>query len=265
MIKKYDENSNYGAILMVDVDYPEEVALKHENIAFLLEKRVTNKVEKLIYTLKDQKRYIVHIVTLKQALNHGLKLKKIHKVIEFEQKDWLKPYILMNNEYRTKAQNEFEKNFFKLMNNSVFGKTMENVRNHRGIKLVTTYEKLCKYVNEPNMMNIKCFSKELLAIEMKKTVVKMHKALYLGLTILDLSKVTMYEFYYDYLKQKHGDDVKSYYTDTDSFIIYVKTDDIYVDINNDVNERFDTSNISKNTNRPITTDVNKKSIKYDER
>ena len=258
MIKNYDENSDYGAILMVDVDYPEEVALKHEDIAFLPEKRVINEVEKLTTTLEDKKRYVVHIVTLKQALNHGLKFKKIDKVIEFEQKDWLKPYILMNNEYRHKAQNEFEKKFFKLMNNSVFGKTMENVRNHRDIKLVTTYEKLFKYANEPNMINIKCFSEEFLTIEMRKTVVKMYKPLYLGLTILDLSKVTMYEFYYDYLKQKYGDNVKLCDTDTDSFIMHVKTDDIYVDINNDVNERFDTNNIRKNTNRPITTGVNEK-------
>ena len=164
----------------------------------------------------------------------------------------------MNNKYRTNAQNEFEKNFFKLMNNSVFGKTMENVHNHRDTKLVNTYEKLNKYVNEPNMVNIKYFSKDLLAIEMRKTVIKMYKPLYLGLTILDLSKITMYEFYYDYLKPKYDDDVKSCYTDTDSFIIHIKTDDIYADINNDVNERFDTSNISKNTNRTITSSINKK-------
>ena len=259
LIMNYNKYKNgHSAILEVDIECPKDIALKHEDIAFLPEKRKINGVEKLITTLEDKKRYVVHILALKQALNHGLKLKKVCRVIEFEHKEWLKPYNLMNNKYRTNAQNEFEKNFFKLMNNSVFGKTMENVHNHRDTKLVNTYEKLNKYVNEPNMVNIKYFSKDLLAIEMRKTVIKMYKPLYLGLTILDLSKITMYEFYYDYLKPKYDDDVKSCYTDTDSFIIHIKTDDIYADINNDVNERFDTSNISKNTNRPITSSINKK-------
>ena len=115
----YSEDENdYGAILEVDIDYPKEVALKHE-------RRKTNGVEKLITTLKNKKRYVVHILALKLALNHGLKFKKVHRVIEFKQKAWLKPYIEMNNKHRTKAKNDFEKNFFKLMNNSVFTQYLE--------------------------------------------------------------------------------------------------------------------------------------------
>ena len=110
----------------------------------------------------------MHIKVLKETLNHKLVLKKVHRVIQFNQEDWLKPYIDMNTKLRKKAKNDFEKDFFKLMNNSVFGKTMENVRNRRDIKLVTTDKKRNKLVSEPNYHTTKRFSENLLAIEMKK-------------------------------------------------------------------------------------------------
>ena len=113
----------------------------HKDLPFLPERKKVNKVEKLIYNMEEKEKYVVHIKFLKQALNHGLVLKKLHRVIQFNQKNWLKPYIDMNTKFRKEAKNDFEKHFFKLMNNSVFGKTMENVRKHRDIKLVTTNEK----------------------------------------------------------------------------------------------------------------------------
>ena len=149
-IKNYDENSDYGAILEVDVEYPIKARLRHEDLAFLPERRKINGIEKLVTTLDNKEKYVVHISALKQALNHGLKLTKVHRVITFKQKAWLKPYIDMNTEKRTNAKNEFEKDFFKLMNNSVFGKTMENVRNHRDIRLVTSDERRRDLVSRPN-------------------------------------------------------------------------------------------------------------------
>ena len=124
-IKKYDEDSNTGYFLEVDIDYPKELFNFHKDLPFLPERKKVEKVEKLICSIEDKKKYVIYIRALKQALNHGLKLKKVHRVIKFNQKVWLKPYTDMNTKLRTNTKNEFE-NIFKLMNNSVFGKTMEN-------------------------------------------------------------------------------------------------------------------------------------------
>ena len=164
----------------------------------------------------------------------------------------------MKAELRKNAKNEFEKNSFKLMNNSVFGKTMENVRNHRDIKLVTSEKRRKRLVSEPNYHSCKKFSDHLMAIEMKKTRVKMTKPLYLGMSILDISKILMYEFWYNYIIPKYGDKAKLCYTDTDSFIIYIKTEDFFEDISNDVERWFDTSNYDKNDKRPLPIGKNKK-------
>ena len=164
----------------------------------------------------------------------------------------------MNTELRKKAKNDFEKDFFQLMNNAVFGKTVENVRKHRDIKLVTTDKRRNQLVSEPNYHTTKSFSENLLAIEMKKTKVKMNKPIYLGLSILEVSKILMYEFWFDYMKSKIGDNVKLCYMDTDSFLIHIKTEDFYKDIADDVEKRFDTSNYE--VDRPFSTGKNKKVI-----
>ena len=171
--------------------------------------------------------------------------------MEFNQEEWLKPYIDMNTELRKLANNDFEKDFYKLMKNSVFGKTMENVRKHRDIKLVTTDKKRRKLVSEPNYHTMNLISENLSIIEMKKIKVQMNKPIYLGLLILGVSKILMYEFWYDYMKPKYSDNVKLCYTDTDSFIINIKTKAFYKDIANDVENRFDTSN--NEVNRPLPT------------
>ena len=164
----------------------------------------------------------------------------------------------MNTELRKLAKNDFEKDLFKLMNNSVFGKIMENIRKHRDIKLVTTDKKRSKLVSEPNYHTINLISEDLSIIEMKKTKVKMNKPICLGLSILEISKILMYEFWYDYMKPKYNDNARLCYMDTDSFIMNIKTNYFYKDIANDVENRFDTSNYE--VNRPLTTGKNKKII-----
>ena len=159
----------------------------------------------------------------------------------------------MNTELKKEAKNDFE-DFFKLMNNAVFGKTMENVRKHRDIKLVATDKKINQLVSELNYDTTKWFSENLLAIEMRKTKVKMNKPVNLDLSILDISKTLTYEFWYDHMKPKYGDNVKLCYTDTDSFIMHIKTEDFYEDIANDVEKRFGTSNYECNSiecDRPL--------------
>ena len=164
----------------------------------------------------------------------------------------------MNTELRKLARNDFEKGLFKLMNNSVFGKTMENIREHRDIKLVTTDKKRSKLVSEPNYHTINLISEDLSIIEMKKTKVTMNKPIYLGLSILEISKTLMYAVWYDYMKPKYNNAVKFCYMDMDSFIINIKTNYFYKDIANHVENRFDTSNYE--VNRPLPTGKNKKII-----
>ena len=212
------------------------------------------------WKLNDKENYAVHILALKQALNHGLKLSKVHNVIEFRQNAWLKSYIDMNTELRKKAKNEFEKELFKLMNNSVFGKTMEDVRNHRDIRIITTDKRKSILASESNYHSTKYISKDLLIMEMKKTEVRMNKPVYLGQAILDISKTLMYEFWYDYIKPKYGDKARLCYMDTDSFIMLVQTHDFYIDISNDVERWFDTSNFDENDNRPLEIGKSKKVI-----
>ena len=227
-------------------------------MSFLPERMVINKTKKSVCNLHNKKNYVAHINMLKQALSHGLKLKKVHRVIEFEQEAWLKKYIDFNTDLQMKATNDFEKDFFKLMNNSVFGKTMENVRKHRDIKLVRTGKKRNNLVSEPNYHTMKLIDDNLAIIEMRKVKVKMNKPIYLGLSILELSKITMYEFWYDYVKAKYEDRVRLCYMDTDSFVLNVRTKDFYKDISEDVKDRFDTSNFY--CDRPLPIGINKKVV-----
>ena len=164
----------------------------------------------------------------------------------------------MNTELRKMTENDFEKDFFKLMNNAVFGKTMENVRKHRDNKLVTTDRKRSKLVSGPNYHTMNYISENLSIIEMRRTKVKMNKPIYLGLSILEISKLLMYKLWYDYMKPKYDDNVKLCYMDTDSFIMNIKTEDFYKDITNNVEKRFDTSNYE--VDRPLPTRKNKKVI-----
>ena len=166
----------------------------------------------------------------------------------------------MNTDLRKDAKNDFGKEFFKLMNNSISGTTMENIRNHRDIRVVTTDERRSILASEPNYHSTKYISKDLLIMEMKKTEVKLNKPIYLGQAILDISKTLIYKLWYDYIKPKYGDKVRLCYMDTDSFVMDIKTDDFYKDINNDVDKWFDTSNYDKNDNRPLETGKNKKVI-----
>ena len=187
---------NKGYLLEVDVKYPKELHDSHNELPFMCKKMKINRVEKLVPNLYDKKKYVIHIRALVQALKHRLILEKVHRIIEFNQSTWLKPYIDFNMELRTKAKNDFEKDFFKLMNNAVFGKTMENIRKHKDIKLVTNKKAYLKNVMKPNFKSGVLYGENLMGCEMGKIKVVMNKPVYLGQAILDLSKIVMYEFHY---------------------------------------------------------------------
>ena len=166
----------------------------------------------------------------------------------------------MNTKLRTDVKNEFEKDFFKQMNDTVFWKTTENVRNYRDIKLVTTNKQINKFASEQNYHTTKYIAKDLMIMEMKKTEVKINKPIYLGQVILDISKTLMYEFWYGYINPKYKDKTRLCYMDTDSFIIHIKTEDFYEDIADDDEKLFDTSNYDKNDKRPLLIGINRKVI-----
>ena len=170
----------------------------------------------------------------------------------------MKEYIDFNTKFRTAAKNDFEKDFYKLMNNSVFGKTMENIRRHRDIKLVNTKEKYLKTVMKPNFKSGTLLSLDLMGCEMGKVKVVMNKPVYLGQAILDLSKLIMYEFQYDYMQPKYGDRLQLCYMDTDSYVYDIKTEDFYKDIAEDIESRFNT--LAYSNNRPLPIGKNKKVI-----
>ena len=192
---------------------------RHSDLPFLPERKEIEKCNKLVYTIQDKK--MLNIRALKQALNYESILQELPRVIQFNQEAWLKPYTDMNTKLRKESKIGFEKDFFKLMNNVAFGKTMENVRKHRDIKLVTTDKRRDQLVSEPNYYTTKYFSENLMAIEMKKKL-KMIKLIYLSISIRDISKTLLYEFWYDFIKPKYQYKTKLSYMDTDSFVIYIK-------------------------------------------
>ena len=246
-------------ILEVDLEYPEKLHDLHNDYPLCPEGvKCKSGVEKLIPNLRDKKNYVTHYKNLIQDLKLGMKLKRIHRGIKFVESEWMKPYIDMNTELRAKAKNNFEKDHYKLMNNSVFGKTMENIRNRVNVKLVNNEEKARKLIAKPNYKSCKIFSENLISVHMKKTSLLMNKPVYLGVCILDLSKTIMYDFHYNYIKPMYKDKAKLLFTDTDSLMYEIETEDFYKDISKDVKDKFDTSDYPDNHPSGIPTGINKK-------
>ena len=200
------------------------------------------KVEKLLLTLQDKEKYVVHIRMLQWYLKQGLVLKQIHRVIKFKQSPWLKPYIDFNTEKRKQATTDFEKDFFKLMNNAPYGKTMEDVKNHMDFELVTDVKRYDKLVNEPTFKHTSIINENIVGVERAKKEIYLNKPIAVGVAVFDLSKLHMYGFYNDIMKANYGDNMELLYTDTDSLIINVQTEDIYRDFRQPgLKEHFDFS------------------------
>ena len=289
-LAKYKEDSEKGLILEVDLEYPEELHDLHNDYPLGPEKvkvvdsmlskyckNIADKygistglVHKLIPTLSNKEKYVLHYRNLQLYKELGLKVTKVHRVLEFNQSPWLKQYIDFNTDKRKNAKNDFEKDFFKLMNNSVFGKTMENIRKRVAVRLVTdenkllklaskpTYEnKLLKLASKPTYVSNKIFNKNLVAVHKIKETLTLNRPAYVGMCILDLSKTLMYDFHYNYIKDKYGDKAKLLFTDTDSLTYEIEAEDVYKNFWND-KDKFDNSDYPKSS--PYFDKVNKKVI-----
>ena len=264
-LTQYNEASEKGLILEVDLEYPKELHDLHNDYPLGPEKvkvtdsmlsgyckKIQNKfkistglVHKLIPTLCDKQKYVLHYRNLQLYLDLGLKLKKVHGILEFDQSPWLKQYIDFNTQKRTQAKNAFEKDFFKLMNNSVFGKTMENIRKRVDVRLITDVQKLKKMASRPTYVSCKIFNENLVAMHKIKQTLTLNRPAYVGMCILDLSKTLMYDFHYNYIKEKYGDKAKLLFTDTDSLTYEIEAEDVYRDFWND-KDRFDNSDYPEN-------------------
>ena len=265
-LAKYKEDSKKGLILEVDLAYPEELHDLHndyplgpgkvkvtENMLSGYCKNIAKKykistglVHKLIPTLSNKEKYVLHYRNLQLYTDLGLEITKVHRVLEFNQSSWLKQYIDFNTKKRTNAKNAFEKDFFKLMNNSVFGKTMENIRKRVDVRLVTDEKKLLKMAAKPTYVSNKIFNENLVAVHKIKETLTLNRPAYVGMCILDLSKTLMYDFHYNYIKKKYGDKAKLLFTDTDSLTYEIETNDVYQDFWNDKN-RFDNSDYDQDS------------------
>lgn len=244
-----EDDALEGYILEVDLDYPVSLHDIHRDLPLCPEhKSAPGSTQiKLMTTLDFKNKYVIHYRNLKQALKYGLQLKRIHRVLKFKQRPWLKSYIDLNSDMRKQAKNEFESNLFKLMNNAVFGKTMENVRKHVDVKLVTRWDG--RYgaealIARPTFHSRSIFEENLIAVQLLKTEVYLNKPIYIGLCVLDLSKMLVYDFHYDYMKTQFANDhCKLLYTDTDSLLYELQCPDIYGIMRRDI-RKFDTSNYS---------------------
>ena len=276
-LAQYNEDSNKGLLIEVDLEYPRELHDLHNDYPVAAERVCVNKdmlseycktiatkynistglVSKLIPTLSNKEKYVLHYRNLQLYLDLGLKINKVHRVLEFNQSPWLKEYISFNTIKRTQAKNSFEKDFFKLMNNSVFGKTMENLRKRIDIRLISDNRKLLKMVSKPTYVSSKIFNENLVAVHKIKETLTLNRPAYVGMCILDLSKTLMYNFHYNYIKNKYGNKAKLLFTDTDSLTYEIEAEDVYRDFWND-KDRFDSSDYPESS--PYFDKTNKKVI-----
>ena len=274
-VQSIPDDSETGYILEVDLEYPNDLHHLHsdyplapENMivtddllsphTLALKEKLTLKgpsTQKLVPNLFNKTKYILHYQNLKQYLRLGMKLIKVHRVVEFAQSPWLKPYINFNTEMRKMAKNEFEKDFFKLMNNAVFGKTMENLRKRVNLELVHTERRMKKLAAKPTFESVTRFNDDLVAVHLKKVQLYLNRPIYVGFTILDLSKTIMYDFHYNHVKTKYGSQAKLLMTDTDSLCYEIQTRDLYKDMLEDAC-KFDTSNYP--IDHPLYSRVNMK-------
>jgi hypothetical protein len=256
-IEALDDEGPYGYMFVVDIKYPTYLHNIHSCLPFLPEsvKPPGSQNKKLLATLDDKKFYILHYRALKQAMQHGLVVEKIHSVIKFKQSRWMKQYIEFNTYLRQNADNEFDVAFFKYMNNAVYGKCIEQLRNRMNIKLISCDKKMNLYLKKATFIDRTIYEENLAAVHLARECVLMNRPIFVGQAVLDLSKVIMYNFYYNVMKKRYGESLTLLYTDTDSFIMKIICRDFYSDMKR-MSKYFDTSNYP--SDHPCFSTKNKK-------
>ena len=258
------DDSPTGYILEVDMEYPPHLHELHNDYPLAPEKvKLTKEMlspysksfpdqhvltEKLVPNLNNKTKYVTHYVNLKLYIRLGMRITRVHRVLEFRQSPWMKPYIDFNTEKRRQATTDFERDFYKLLNNSVFGKTMENLRNRVNICLCDDEIKAKKMIASPTFKHVEIIKDDLVMIHRLPTQIKQNKPSYTGFSILDISKAHMYRFHYDVIVAKYGQDCTLLFTDTDSFCYHVRTEDVYRDMQN-FSDHLDTSSYPTDSGR----------------
>lgn len=248
-------------ILEVDLEYPIELHESHNDLPVAPEKlqvksemlspysqraaaelnaKNSYNVTKLIPNLNDKSRYVLHYRNLKLYLKLGLKLKKVHKILKFKQEPWLRSFIDFNTNMRKNATNSFDKDFYKLMNNSMFGKSMENLRSRCNVDLITDKKRALKLIASPSFQSFKIIDENLVIVSRHVTSLTLNRPIYTGFSVLDISKIFMYEFHYNHIKPKYADKAKLLFTDTDSLCYHIHTEDVYLDMVQNL-DLYDTS------------------------
>lgn len=232
-VMQIPQNGDIGYIIEADYEYPDSLHDYHYDLPFLPQSMIPpeGKHSKLMMTLENKTKYIAHFWIVQQALHAGLVITKIHRVLQFSQSCWLKPYISNNTIRRASAVTSSQKEFYKLMNNAIFGKTLENKRKHKDVKLVRNDKNLIKLVQKPNFKTSIIINNTLVAVCMDRTFVKMNRPLYVGMCILDISKTHMYDFHYNKMVPFYGrENIGITYTDTDAYLYFINTMDMYEDL-----------------------------------
>lgn len=265
-----------GYILCVDLAYPPHLHEQHgiyplapelrnispdilsdysNSILNLFQMKPSKNNYKLVTTLYDKLNYVVHFRNLQFYTKKGLIISQIHNILEFTQANYIEPYVSFNTEKRKHTQAESEKDFYKLCNNALYGKTCENLRNRVDISLVKDEKRANKLIKSSTFKDFRIFHHNLVAVQSIKKNIKLDKPIFIGFTVLELSKLYMYEFFYDYMLPKFGDRFNLLLTDTDSFVFHIQSENALQELKNDIKDEFDTSNFPRE--HFMYSDVNK--------
>jgi len=278
-VTKIADDSPVGYVLEADLEYPPELHSKHNAYPMLPEHlTVTESMlsethlkmmehmglhhsvsDKLISNLMDKKFYVIHYRNLQHCLSHGIRLMHIHRIISFRQEPFMRPFIEYCNQQRQVASTEFESGFYKLMPNTFYGKCTEQKRNRVNLRLITDPTKLVRAASKATFKKSTIINEDLVLVEAQRQKILLNQPLMIAFTVLEYAKLVMYRFYYDGLLPKYGDSLKLCYTDTDSFIFLVETEDLHTDMTS-MSEWFDTSNFP--TDHPLYSTANKRKLGY---